>query len=62
MTPTQIAEWRKGIVLDAQTKADFEAVRSKIAVLDAFTGEKSETLYFGTQAQARQIIDTVNQT
>ncbi|MDK4633465.1 calcium-binding protein, partial [Kingella kingae] len=62
LTPTQIAEWRKGIVLDAQTKADFEAVRSKIAVLDAFTGEKSETLYFGTQAQARQIIDTVNQT
>ena len=62
LTPTQIAEWRKGIVLDAQTKADFEAVRSKIAVLDAFTGEKSETLYFGTPAQARQIIDTVNQT
>ncbi|MDK4643326.1 hypothetical protein QG063_10050, partial [Kingella kingae] len=62
LTPTQIAEWRKGIVLDAQTTADFSAVRGKIAVLDAFTGEKSETLYFGTPAQARQIIDTVNQT
>ena len=62
LTPTQIAEWRKGIVLDAQTTADFSAVRGKIAVLDAFTGEKSETLYFGTPAQARQIIDTVNKT
>ena len=62
LTPTQIAEWRKGIVLDAQTTADFAAARSKIAVLDAFTGEKSETLYFGMPAQARQIIDTVNQT
>lgn len=62
LTPAQIAAWRNGIVLDAQTTADFAAVRGKIAVLDAFTGEKSETLYFGTQAQARQVIDTVNQT
>ncbi|MDK4579544.1 hypothetical protein QG058_10470, partial [Kingella kingae] len=62
LTPAQIAAWRNGIELDAQTTAAFAAVRSKIAVLDAFTGEKSETLYFGTQAQARQIIDTVNQT
>ena len=60
LTPTQIAALRKGMMLDVQTQADFEAARAKIAILDAFTGESSHTLYFGTAAQARHIIDTVN--
>ena len=60
LTPTQIAALRKGMTLDVQTQADFEAARAKIAILNAFTGESSHTLYFGTAAQARHIIDTVN--
>ena len=62
LTPSQIAALKNGLVLDSETAAEFQAARHKIAILDAFTGEHSETLYFGTQAQARQIIDTINQT
>ena len=62
LTPSQIAALKNGLVLDSETAAEFQAARHKTAILDAFTGEHSETLYFGTQAQARQIIDTINQT
>lgn len=62
LTPSQIAAWRNGLVLDTKTVADFQVARHKIAILDAFTGENSQTLYYGSHEQARQIIDTVNQT
>ena len=63
LTPSQFSALRSNqVVLDDETKQAFEQARFKIAALDAFTGENSKTLYYGTIQHAKNIIRTINET
>nr|WP_244958818.1 calcium-binding protein [Neisseria shayeganii] len=63
LTPSQIQAIREGkVVLSEQTLNDFDALKDKIRILDAFTGQDSRRLAYATEDQAKNIIQVARTT
>ncbi|MDO4693620.1 MAG: calcium-binding protein [Eikenella sp.] len=63
LTPSQIQAIREGkVVLSEQTLNDFNALKDKIRILDAFTGQDSRRLAYATEDQAKNIIQVARTT
>ena len=63
LTPSQLQALRDGKVnISPELQAEFDALQDKIRLLDAFTGEDSRTLGYGTLEQVKEIIRVANTT
>ncbi len=63
LTPSQLQALRNGKVnISPELQAEFDALQDKIRLLDAFTGEDSRTLGYGTLEQVKEIIRVANTT
>lgn len=63
LTPSQLQALRNGKVnISPELQAEFDALQDKIRLLDAFTGEDSRTLSYGTLEQVKEIIGVANTT
>ena len=63
LTPSQLQALRNGKVnISPELQAEFNALQDKIRLLDAFTGEDSRTLGYGTLEQVKEIIRVTNTT
>ena len=63
LTPSQLQALRNGKVnISPELQAEFNALQDKIRLLDAFTGEDSRTLGYGTLEQVKEIIRVANTT
>ncbi|OAM30122.1 hypothetical protein A7P96_05690 [Eikenella sp. NML03-A-027] len=62
-TLSQLQALRNGKVnISPELQADFDMLQDKIRLLDAFTGEDSRTLSYGTLEQVKEIIRVANNT
>ena len=63
LTPGELQALRNGKVnISPELQAEFDALQDKIRLLDAFTGEDSRTLGYGTLEQVKEIIRVANTT
>ena len=63
LTPGELQALRNGKVnISPELQAEFNALQDKIRLLDAFTGEDSRTLGYGTLEQVKEIIRVANTT
>ncbi|OOV79688.1 calcium-binding protein, partial [Acinetobacter sp. ANC 5600] len=62
LTPSQANTATLGILLPDSLKESLNNAKLKLAILDAFSGQKSGILYYGTIAQAQNIINTIDET
>ena len=63
LTPGELEALRNGKVnISPELQAEFDALQDKIRLLDAFTGEDSRTLGYGTLEQVKEIIRVANTT
>ncbi|PSJ81462.1 hypothetical protein C7N83_00075 [Neisseria iguanae] len=62
LTPSQVAKLMLAAEIPAEYQEKIQAVRHKIAVLDAFSGENSSVVYAGNTDQMQRFIDTVQDT
>ena len=63
LTPSQIRQSQNGPVqLSNTAKAALEAVRNRIAILNAYTGQDSGKLYYMSEEDALNIVKVVNST
>ena len=63
LAPSQLHALRNGKVnISPELQAEFNALQDKIRLLDAFTGEDSRTLGYGTLEQVKEIIRVANTT
>ncbi|MCL6063872.1 iron-regulated protein FrpC, partial [Neisseria meningitidis] len=63
-TPSQVAQLKKNalVSLSDKAKAAIDAARDRIAVLDAYTGQDSSTLYYMSEEDALNIVKVTNDT
>ncbi|AIZ21873.1 iron-regulated protein frpC [Neisseria meningitidis] len=64
LTPSQVAQLKKNalVSLSDKAKAAIDAARDRIAVLDAYTGQDSNTLYYMSEEDALNIVKVTNDT
>nr|WP_237700242.1 calcium-binding protein [Neisseria meningitidis] len=64
LTPSQVAQLKKNalVSLSDKAKAAIDAARDRIAVLDAYTGQDSSTLYYMSEEDALNIVKVTNDT
>ncbi|AKM92950.1 Cyclolysin [Neisseria meningitidis M0579] len=64
LTPSQVAQLKKNalVSLSDKAKATIDAARDRIAVLDAYTGQDSNTLYYMSEEDALNIVKVTNDT
>ncbi|HEZ2152626.1 TPA: iron-regulated protein FrpC, partial [Neisseria meningitidis] len=64
LTPSQVAQLKKNalVSLSDKAKATIDAARDRIAVLDAYTGQDSSTLYYMSEEDALNIVKVTNDT
>ena len=62
LTPSQAAKLNTIIILSDKAKAAIEAARERIAILDAYTGQDSSTLYYMGEEDALNIVKITNDT
>ena len=64
LTPSQISELKGNemIFLSDEAQAAIDAARDRIAILDAFSGQDSSTLYYMSEEDALNIVKVTNDT
>lgn len=64
LTPSQVTQLKKNalVFLSDKAKAAINAARDRIAVLDAYTGQDSSTLYYMSEEDALNIVKVTNDT
>ena len=64
LTPSQVTQLKQNalVSLSDKAKAAIDAARDRIAVLDAYTGQDSSTLYYMSEEDALNIVKVTNDT